>query len=99
MSTNDPTANGADAPAGPLPPVPPDLLAQIGLPETWRPEPARWGWLKLNGRGGQTLHILVFHTSVGAFGVAFAGNQMADFVKQATEQHSGIIIATPGSPS
>lgn len=72
----------------------PNPMAKL-LGEQWQPGPMGWAWMKGEGPGG-AVHILVLETPVGRIGFTLNENDLAEFIRQAQTQLTGLVLPGPG---
>lgn len=74
----------------------PDLLAKLGLPATWRPEPAVWAIASLEPLGaptGQTTYVLILDSAAGRNAFAFTDAELRALADKAAEVTTGLTVA------
>ena len=65
---------------------------QIGLGHNWAPATTSWRFANLSGVDGQRIHVVVFDTVAGSFGVAMSDDDLRRFAQQCLQAGSGIEI-------
>lgn len=86
----------ADGPRAPLPELPADVLAQLGLPESWRPVPIVWHFAHLKSArpaAAPNASILLIDGPHGRAGFMFTDDELRALIDRITEVTTGLTVA------